>query len=293
MDELFIDVIKNIYEKGESVSPRNINIREICGYHLKLHDPRNRIIYNEARQFSVSFAIGEFLWYLSGRNDLSTMLSYSKNYHKFSDDLETLNGAYGYRLFNSETSISQFDRIASILSKDKDSRQAVMSIYSDFDLDKKSKDIPCTCTIQYLIRRGKLNCIVYMRSNDVFLGMPYDIFSFTMMQELMANKLGVDVGWYEHVVGSMHIYETNIKQCHEILQLKSCSDLPMQKMPGTDDINALLNNEKILRSHSDQELETLREQYWIDFQNILKIKFNGNKNNINMLPVYFQRTFRG
>lgn len=62
-------------------------------------------------------------------------------------------------------------------------------------------------SMQFLIREGKLNLIVCMRSNDIYLGFPYDIFNFSMFQEYIAGKLGVKLGEYIHVVGSLHYYK--------------------------------------------------------------------------------------
>src|SRR5690606_23614249 len=93
-------------------------------------------------------------------------------------------------------------------------RQCVVSLWTPHDLvmsamksKQRPKDIPCTLTWKFYARNGKLNMCVDMRSNDLVLGMPYDIFAFTCIQRLIANELGVDVGDYVHTVGSLHLYE--------------------------------------------------------------------------------------
>ena len=129
MDEILKKIIAEIMTNGEEYSPRNMLIREINGCHFRLDNPRNRIIYNPERRFSLTFALGEFLWYLAGKNDLETILYYNGHYDRYSDDGQTLYGAYGKRIFGDDEKC-QVDRIIELLRKDKDTRQAVISIYN-------------------------------------------------------------------------------------------------------------------------------------------------------------------
>jgi hypothetical protein len=103
-----------------------------------------------------------------------------------------------------------------------------MHINEPADLDKAtarpagSKDVPCTISIQLLIRDRKLHMIVNMRSNDVVWGLPYDVFSFTCLQEAflyMLQERGVpvdDLGSYHHHAGSLHIYDTHFELAKDV-----------------------------------------------------------------------------
>lgn len=158
-------------------------------------------------------AIGELVWYLSGSDALAQIQYYIERYHEFSDDGTTLNGAYGPRIFSRkrcevpEAASDEWQRVIDVLKARTGSRNAVIQIYSNADGNKKTNDIPCTCTLQFAIRRNKLEMHVHMRSNDAYLGLPHDVFSFTMMQEIAARELGVDVGRYQHSVASLHLYD--------------------------------------------------------------------------------------
>jgi hypothetical protein len=74
------------------------------------------------------------------------------------------------------------------------------------------KDIPCTLSIQFFIRDGRLHCVTTMRSNDIWLGLPYDIFCFTCLQRLIAEALKVPTGFYIHQAGSLHLYARNAEK---------------------------------------------------------------------------------
>src|SRR5437868_15019071 len=77
-------------------------------------------------------------------------------------------------------------------------RQAVIQIFDRIDLREKHNDIPCTCTLQLAIRDERLHLLANMRSNDWFSGLPHDVFAFTMLQEMLARALGIEVGTYKH-----------------------------------------------------------------------------------------------
>ena len=75
--------------------------------------------------------------------------------------------------------------------------------------EKPTNDMNCTVCLQFFIREGKLYETVYMRSNDIWYGLPYDALFFTSIQIYLAMKLGVKLGTYTHVAGSLHLYERN------------------------------------------------------------------------------------
>lgn len=220
-------------------TPRGKPIRELVAANFTLTNPRNRLILSPTRNVNYGFGVGELCWYIRGDTDLATMLYYNKRMSQFSDDGVTINSAYGARIFNTRFrenkscgdghdawDRSQFDNVIEELRRDPHSRRAVMHINEPNDLDKAtvkgSKDVPCTMSMQLLIRDRRLHMHVLMRSNDVVWGMPYDVFSFTCLQEALLYRLqeqGVpvdDLGSYHHTAGSLHIYDTHFDMAKEV-----------------------------------------------------------------------------
>lgn len=122
-------------------------------------------------------------------------------------------GAYGQRVYG------QLSKVESLLADDPYTRQAVVSIYdgrSDLraSMDGRApiRDTPCTLSLQFMWQEARLGLRVSMRSNDVWLGLPYDLFQFTSLQMAMADALGVELGSYVHTVGSLHLYERDIER---------------------------------------------------------------------------------
>ena len=235
--EGFSNVYKRIciylLENGEKSSPRKMSTQEVEGAIIKVKNPRSRILNNKLRRVSIPFAIGEWLWHMEGRDDLEMIQYYAPSYDRYSDDGKTLNGAYGPRIKRS------LMKIVEILKKDPDSRRAVVPIYEKADVGLYSKDIPCTIGFQFLIRNNKLDMIVNMRSNDIFLGFPYDIFNFTMWQEYVACKLNIEMGTYTHIANSLHFYEKNREKIVEASLTEEIEENEMESMP-IDDIEEQL-----------------------------------------------------
>lgn len=188
---------------------------QVCGEVLNattvITDPTRNILTSSVRKMPMRYAVGELLWYLSGSNKLSDIKRYSKAWENLSDDGETVNSAYGYRIFE-KFGFNQWEHIKELLWKDPNSRQAVIHIKEPNPMP--TKDLPCTVSLQYFIRGGKLFATTYMRSNDIWLGFPYDVFTFTCLQiklamELGAMGLGVELGTYTHIAGSLHCYTRN------------------------------------------------------------------------------------
>ena len=136
-------------------------------------------------------------------NKVKDISRFAKKWVDISDDGETNNSAYGWRIFD-KFGFNQWQHVKELLWKDPNSRQAVIHI-KDAD-NRPTKDVPCTVYLQFFIRNGKLNLSVHMRSNDIWMGVPYDMFSFTFLQMKMAMELGVEIGQYTHYAGSLHIY---------------------------------------------------------------------------------------
>jgi thymidylate synthase len=100
-----------------------------------------------------------------------------------------------------------------ILRDNPNSRQAIIHIKPARNIiDEPTKDLPCTVSLQFFIRNNQLYLTTYMRSNDIWMGFPYDVFQFTCLQIYLAMRLNVNLGTYTHITGSLHLYKRNVKE---------------------------------------------------------------------------------
>lgn len=184
-------------------------IGEVINAITVIKDPTRCIMKNDIRKMPIRYAVGELLWYLSGNKNLSEIQKYTKAWDRMSDDGRTVNSNYGYCI-QQKFGYNQWEACENELRKDKDSRRAVIHIKSGND-SLESKDVNCTVCLQFFIRDNKLHLTTYMRSNDLWMGFPYDVFQFTAMQILMSMRLGIELGTYTHIAGSLHLYKRDVK----------------------------------------------------------------------------------
>lgn len=239
LEDVWVHAALAVLQEGELVSPRGKQTVEIRGMQLIMESPCDRIPRLPVREFSLAYAMGEMAWYLSSDDSLPFIRHYAASYGNYSDDGKRLHGAYGPRIFGctqhvsdkpdpefhkTETEIHKnpcqtpWGNCVKLLLKDPDTRQAVIPIFRPFDVGAVTKDMPCTLSLQLLLRDGALDMVTNMRSNDMWFGGLYDLFCFTILQELMANELGMKVGKYYHHVGSFHIYHKDVKKIEECVR---------------------------------------------------------------------------
>jgi len=196
--------------------PRDLKVTEKLNdsWIIDMDDP---IITLPERKLSYSFMFGEAAWMLEGKNDVESVSKYVDGVKRFSDDGETFYGAYGPKI------LTQWSYIIKTLSTDQDSRQAVLNIWRENP--RSSKDIPCTLSLQFILREASdelwLHTIATMRSNDAWLGTPYDTFNFSAISFYIAchlNRVGIKckLGSLNIQAGSRHIYETDFKKLDSI-----------------------------------------------------------------------------
>jgi thymidylate synthase len=280
LDDLMRGVVEGVLKDGRETSPHRGKTRELIGVLLELTNPRSRLSVTENRGHVFS-CLGELLWYLAGSNAVDFITYYVKRYSKESSDGKTIHGAYGPRLYGLHGAVNQVQNILSILGASPTTRRAVIQLFDGADNenatdpDRRNLDVPCTNTLQFFVRDDKLHVVASMRSNDAFLGLPHDIFCFTMMQELFAGALGLQVGSYKHFVGSLHIYEEHQPAAEKFLEEGWQSPAPMPPMPAGDfrgPLNRLLLAESELRNSGQTTVSFPEptEAYWNDLLLLLK-----------------------
>lgn len=280
LDDLLRHVFKKLMAVKSRLNPTRGEMVEITGVLLKLSDPRSRLSRTETKGKLYS-CLGELFWYLSGSNDADHISYYLRQYKKEAEDGKIW-GGYGPRLLN-KNGINQIENVVALLRHHSVTRRAVIQLFDagdivgELDSNTRHKDIPCTCSIQFMVRQKKLHMLTTMRSNDAFLGLPHDVFSFTMLQEIVARSLDVELGSYKHCVGSLHLYSDSFNSVSKYLDEGwQPTNLKMPPMPIGDpwtSVAQLLHIESVLRTGgniSKSDRKNLKP-YWMDFVRLLQI----------------------
>jgi thymidylate synthase len=215
---------------------------EIMHAGLSLSDPTQRWVLSRQPAINPAFALAEVIWIVNGRNDSDFLNFWNPNLPDFAGYGEQYHGAYGHRLRH-QFGVDQLMRAFHALKNNPDSRQVVLQIYHpESDLPKEdgspaAADIPCNVTAMLKIRDGALEWTQVLRSNDLFLGVPYNFVQFTHLQEILAGWLDVEVGSYNHFADSLHVYEKHLGNATRTVEAFDASELPR----NTDSLRFSLN----------------------------------------------------
>ena len=211
---------------------RNGKVRQILNAQVEITDPRRRNVLNLGRRANVFAQIAETAWVLSGRNDIEWLSAYLPRAGQFSDDGSTWRGGYGPRIRSGHFGKDQLAHVINLLQKDPDSRRAVIGIYDPAVDVGDSLDIPCNDFLQFQVDQRELVMTVTVRSNDVIWGWSgINTYEWSVLQEIVADALGVAVGPLVFNIGNLHLYEHHWKRAAEIVERGGSSPSPGHNRP--------------------------------------------------------------
>lgn len=204
-------------------------MREILHANLYIENPRERWVTSRMPAINPAFAIAEVFWILAGSNEASFINFWNPTLPKFSGHCERYHGAYGHRI-RKQFGMDQLESSFKTLKNNPTSRQSVIQIWdpkTDSPTENgspASSDIPCNICSMLKVRDGKLEWMQIMRSNDLYRGTPYNIVQFTMLQEILAGWLGLEIGAYCQLSDSLHIYECDFKELDSRILQTPCKN---------------------------------------------------------------------
>lgn len=217
------DAFNSIAEKLENHSiitgietSRNGEVRVFPGVTtITYTNPRERVLFNLARDANPFFHLYESLWMLAGKDDVASLDYYNSNMKNYSDNGETFNGAYGFRWRNADTSVEPRDQIEILIEHLRDnpnSRRAVLQMWNvedDLMNINDSNDVCCNLSVVFKVKSelNALDMVVFNRSNDLVWGaLGANAVHFSILQEYVASALNCNVGRYSQVSSNMHMY---------------------------------------------------------------------------------------
>lgn len=293
IDEAFAAVQHHVLSHGSHVDTYRVdqaeNVRgskEILGLEFKIAHPRDRVLHSPIRRFNRAEAIGRLVWGFGAGTSVDSISFYQPKAAAFSDNGLTIPGSdYWNRLINPRPGLNQIRGVINTLQREIGSRRGVATIWCAEDSVRESCDYPCALSLDFLVRDNRLNTMVMMRSNNAYLLLPYNVFEFSLLGEMIATTIGVQVGWYKHYACSMHIYDSQELLARQAVAAYNTTvlhqlRLPMPPMPTDpapfDQANLLARLEVRLRR--DFAIESLGDllrrgddlhPYWRVFYHVL------------------------
>lgn len=223
-NDYYAQTINLLKKRGKKVITRGKNMIECTGVACEVFNTRDRILTEKNRKWSLKIWMHEFLWYQSENPNVKTISKYLKAWSNFADENGMVNSNYGFHWGG------QVKNIIRILKNDSGARHASFNIYESKYSHITTKDVPCTFAVQFLVRNDKLDIIVFNRSRDLCKGEHGgDFFNFSLLQELIANELDLDVGSYKAYHGSLHLYESDWDKLENPLDFGLVNSLAVKK----------------------------------------------------------------
>lgn len=211
-NEALLKLFKDILKTGAYTTVRNKLTIELLGHQTSI-DMKRPIA--SVRGLGVKFLAAEAHWILTGQNKVDSIAPWSNRIKEFSDEGYFFRGAYGPKI------VDQLPYVLRMLSMG-NTRQAVINIWRE--RPEESKDIPCTLSLQWMIRDDKLHCFDTMRSSDAWLGWSYDVFNVSMLTHYIAallreiHNLDVEPGMLTLTAASQHIYSSDVEKVEAVLE---------------------------------------------------------------------------
>jgi thymidylate synthase len=211
---LYVILLQDLIRSDDRPAPRGLPTRAIRNLTIVHEDPGDVLLTGISRGLSPKLLALEPLQLVGGFSDPQLLVQTVPHYANFMDN-GGFWGAYGLRLSG------KVGLVAERLKQDPASRQAHVSFWrDDMDLAFEGKhDYPCTISAHFEIDgAGRLNGTTVMRSNDAWLGYPYDVVQHSCLLKTLARFLHVPVGTYTHIVHNMHLYEKDLEAAEKLIE---------------------------------------------------------------------------
>jgi len=212
----YLDLLRHVLENGTPKNDRTgTGTLSVFGYQMRFNLEEGFPLLT-TKKLHIRSIIYELLWFLRGETNIKYLNDNKVTiWDEWADEKGDLGPIYGYQ-WRSWTApdgrtIDQISQVVESIKNNPDSRRHIVSAWNVGDLDKMALP-PCHILFQFYVANGKLSCQLYQRSADIFLGVPFNIASYSMLLMMMAQVTGLRPGEFIHTLGDAHIYNNHLEQ---------------------------------------------------------------------------------
>jgi len=234
------DLLRLVFEKGHARADRTgTGTLSIFGAQVRF-DLREKFPLLTTKKLHIKSIIYELLWFLRGDTNVRYLNEHGVTiWDEWADQAGDLGRVYGaqWRDWRGDNSV-RVDQINNVLAQIKSnpqSRRLIVSAWNPAEIDKMALP-PCHVLFQFYVQDGELSCQLYQRSADLFLGVPFNIASYSLFTLMVAQVCDLKPGEFVHTFGDLHLYRNHLEQAREQLS-RDCRSLPrMQLNPAIKNI---------------------------------------------------------
>ncbi|MEM7068017.1 MAG: thymidylate synthase [Pseudomonadota bacterium] len=238
----YLDLLRHVLENGTDRGDRTgTGTRSVFGHQMRF-DLGDGFPVLTTKKLHLRSIIIELLWFLRGETNIKWLKENGVSiWDEWADENGELGPVYGYQWRswpNPEGgTVDQIKNLVKSLRENPNSRRHIVSAWNPAQVDDMALP-PCHCLFQFYVADGKLSCQLYQRSADIFLGVPFNIASYALLTQMLAQVCDLEVGDFVHTFGDAHIYNNHFEQAREQLSREPYG-LPEMKMnPDVKDIFA-------------------------------------------------------
>jgi len=221
MESQYLDLLRHIYEHGDEKEDRtDTGTLSIFGAQLRF-SLEDSFPLLTTKQLSFRFIAYELFWFLRGETNIKYLKDNKVTiWDEWADSNGELGPVYGKQWRSWECPdgriVDQISQVQESIRRNPSSRRHIVSAWNVADIERM-KLPPCHTLFQFYVSKGRLSCQLYQRSADMFLGVPYNIASYSLLTVLLAESTGLKPGEFIHTLGDAHIYKNHFEQCQEQL----------------------------------------------------------------------------
>ncbi|KAA0972606.1 thymidylate synthase [Aureimonas fodinaquatilis] len=218
----YLDLLSRVLEEGVDRDDRTgTGTRSVFGHQMRF-DLAEGFPLVTTKKLHLRSIIHELLWFLQG----DTNIAYLKEngvriWDEWADENGELGPVYGaqWRSWPDYNGghIDQIQQVLSAISTNPNSRRLIVSAWNPALVDEMALP-PCHCLFQFYVSNGRLSCQLYQRSADIFLGIPFNIASYALLTQMVAQVCGLKPGDFVHTLGDAHLYSNHFDQAREQLR---------------------------------------------------------------------------
>ncbi|MDX2414108.1 MAG: thymidylate synthase [Bacteroidales bacterium] len=237
----YLDLLDHVVSLGVEKSDRTgTGTRSVFGYQMRFNLEDGFPLVT-TKKLHLKSIIHELLWFLKGETNVKYLQDNGvRIWNDWADENGDLGKIYGYQWRSwpgSKGNIDQISRIIKSIKEVPDSRRHIVSAWNVSELDNMALP-PCHILFQFYVADGRLSCQLYQRSADIFLGVPFNIASYSMLTMMVAQVSGLKPGEFIHTLGDAHIYNNHLDQVKEQL---SRNPLPLPVLEIKPDVKDIFH----------------------------------------------------
>ena len=234
----YLDLLRDVLENGvDKMDRTGIGTRSVFGRQMRF-DLNKGFPLMTTKKMHLKSIIYELLWFLKGDTNVKYLQEHGvRIWNEWADENGDLGPVYGsqWRNWNGE-GIDQIAEVIEKLKKTPNDRRMIVSAWNVGKIAQMHLP-PCHMMFQFYVANNKLSCMLYQRSCDMFLGVPFNIASYALLTMMIAQVCGYELGEFIHTLGDTHIYHNHFDQVREQLS-HTPYELPKMRInPEVKDIN--------------------------------------------------------